>query len=410
MQALRENRRIVAIGGIVLILLCLIGVLAVRIFTSGGGEGPSPTTAPTEAADATVVVSPESEDEAAMEGEASPTATRVIGEGEMEAEATPVEEGGSFEPPAEEASPEPTPEPPTPTPMPTSTPTPAAVAATGEGDSSGAAFSPVSVAQVAANAPTENLLQNGDFEEGFDPQGVAQGWQSFRTAGALISFSAQTYEGLVKSGDQAQRITIAGSNEMDRYAGIYQQIEVIPDVTYTLHLNGHIRTPQGDVEETKYGHRIEYVLDYTGGTDWQAIPKEEWTELPWDEQKLMAPSAVYTTYSAEIPTPTDKLTLFVRAWHKWPVPYEVEYTFDSLSLTGPEPETVMAMLQEMPNVNQPQPAGTAEESQEGLVDGGLPVTGVDNSFDLTGDGRFWGAVVVLLLLTGGAVYQARRNT
>ena len=50
-------------------------------------------------------------------------------------------------------------------------------------------------------------------------------------------------------------------------------------------------------------------------------------------------------------------------------------------------------------------ATTTGQSEE-MVDGALPVTGTDDA-PLMQDGRFWGAVLVLLLLVSGAVYRAK---
>jgi hypothetical protein len=42
-----------------------------------------------------------------------------------------------------------------------------------------------------------------------------------------------------------------------------------------------------------------------------------------------------------------------------------------------------------------------------LVDGGLPTTGIGSTTAFMQDGRFWGGVVVLLLLGLGAIYRAK---
>ena len=86
----------------------------------------------------------------------------------------------------------------------------------------------------------------------------------------------------------------------------------------------------------------------------------------------------------------------MRTWNKWADPGEVQYTFDSFSLVGQSPAAVIMTAA-------PPRAG------EQLIDNGLPTTGVGDSAGYIYDGRFWGAVLILAVLTGGAVFRARRR-
>jgi hypothetical protein len=42
-----------------------------------------------------------------------------------------------------------------------------------------------------------------------------------------------------------------------------------------------------------------------------------------------------------------------------------------------------------------------------MVDKGLPTTGADEGQTVVQDGRFWGGLLILLLLAAGAVYRAK---
>jgi hypothetical protein len=248
---------------------------------------------------------------------------------------------------------------------------------TGDGDE-GAAFT-TPLARV-------NVLENGDFEKGVDEQGVALNWQSFSNGGAVVSYSAETGDPHIRNGTRAQRISIAQASQQSRYAGIYQAVEVKAGQPYTLTLHGQIRTGPGDIEASGYGYRMQYAIDDTGGTNWQAIPDEDWIELPWDEQRLDAADVEFLSYETTITPSSDDLTLFVRGWNKWADPGLAEYTLDDLSLVG-------------------RPAGPAmvQENGETLI----PETGAGDTLSLLADGRFWGAVLILLLLAGGAIYRGR---
>jgi hypothetical protein len=351
MEAIKERRRLLLIVLVVLVIVCLVGVLVYRILTETGDDvasyTPTPTLTPTEGP--VVVITPEEE---------TPTPTLVVIE---EPTASP-----TTEPTAKPTN--------TPTPPATATPTPT-----------------TTTSEPGLFAPSiEDLLTNGDFEEGFDNQGVGLNWQSFKNDNVVVVFSSEAPGPLVKSGSSAQRISLAGATEGDRYGGIYQQLEVVPNQTYILDLHGQIRTGLADIDLSSYGYRMQYAIDYSGGDNWLNVPQEDWMELPWDEQLLQSPDVKFLDHTTEITPTSNQLTLFVRAWNKWPDPGLAEYTLDSLSLVGPAPGRVAE-------------PGTGEA----LVDKGLPGTGVDDSAGLMGDGRFWGAVLILVLLAAGAIYRGR---
>ena len=383
-ESIRDNRRFVLIGLVVLILLCLVAVLIYRIFFTEDGLGQvtpiPPVLTPTEEGPV-VIVTPEEAEE-----EVTPTPTRVI------AESPDLED--TTEPPDGETA--------TPAATTTATATAAAPATGPPGATptvSGAVSGPADgVTTAPAQAVRiEQLLENGDFEGGFDNSGVARGWNSFKTDSVVVGFAPETSAPYVKSGENAQRITVLGATQGDRYAGIYQQAEVIPNRVYTLTLNGQIRTGLGDVNQTSYGYRMQYAIDYQGGTDWRDIPQEQWVELPWDEQLMDTADVNFLTYTRAVTATSDEMTIFVRAWNKWANPAEVHYTLDSLSLVGPEltgPAPPLAMAEARP-------------TEEALIDQPLPTTGAGDGPSLVSDGRFWGAVLVLLLLAGGAVFRAR---
>ncbi len=360
-----ENRRFALIGLFVLVLLCLVAVLIVRIFFTEENVAqqpvPVPAVSPTSEESPVAVASPEVE-------ENTPTPTRVIGE-QPTTEATEETPAGAGTPTAG-------------TP-PAATATPAARPLPSPGVSS-----PGVTTVTTRRAQIGDILKNGDFEEGFDEGGVGLFWDNFQSNSVIVFFAPETNLLYIESGDRAQRITVLEATQGDRYAGIYQPVEVVPGGTYTLTLHGQIRTGLGDINLTSYGYRMQYAIDYEGGADWQAIDNEDWVELPWDEQLLTASDVQFLSFTTPVTATSDELTLFIRSWNKWANPAEVQYTLDSLSLVGPLP-------------------GTEEGAAEALIDQPLPTTGAGDGTNLAGDGRFWGAVIVLLLLAAGAVYRAR---
>lgn len=377
MQFIQERRRLVLLVLVVLVLLCLVGALLFNQFYGGGGNGvaaDTPTPPPTATEEGPVViVTPE-------EGDATATPTRVVGEGEE-----PSEEPTT--PEATEVAGEPTVEP---TSVPTATLSP-----------TDADFVPAPPEFAPAALQTGDILKNGGFEEGFDDSGVGVDWQHFTNGGAIVSFSSETFEALIQAGSNAQRISVDQAMQADRYAGIYQTLKVVPSETYTFTIYGLTRTFFGDVQQSSYGYRVQYAVDYSGGDDWQQIPVEDWVELPWDEEAIAASNPTLSEYSAEITPTSDRMTLFVRVWNKWPDPGLVEYTLDSLSLVGPVPGTGTAIASTTTG------STNATTTTEEMIDQPLPVTGTQDITSFMGDARFWGGILVLVLLAVGAVYRAR---
>ncbi len=366
------NRRYLLVGFVALALLCLVGIVIFRVFTEGGDEvadRPTPTPQPTDT-QPTVIAT-------IAETEATPSPTRVIQE-------EPTEE------PMSDATVEPTAAATTgsPSPAPTSTPVPPTPLTPPE---TSAADMTIPVA-IAEPGPPEDQLSNGDFEAGFDDRGVALAWDSFNNGSVVVSYSPVTAASLVSSGESAQRISVAEASQPDRYAGIYQQLEVVANQPYTLTLHGQIRTGQGSTQASSYGYRMQYAVDPAGGNDWRDLPAESWVELPWDEQPLDSPEVKYLPYTTVITPTSDQLTLFVRTWNKWADPGLVEYTLDDLSLVGIPTAPVLIAA-----------------SPDGPDDGDalIPVTGDNGPANFLADARFWGAMLILLLLSVGAIYRGR---
>jgi hypothetical protein len=361
-QILQERRRLVLLILVVVVLLCLVVALALNLLLGGGddvagGDTPTPTATPTEEGPI-VIVTPEEE--------ITPTPTRVVGE-------TPTAEPTAE--PTEEATPAPT------------------IAPTVVVTSTGADFtlSPSDTTSAGVSLEPSERFVNGGFDAEFDDSGVGTGWQYFKTDGAIVSFSSEEYAPLIKEGSSAQRISVQEAFEPNHYAGIYQTVKVVPNQLYTLTINGQVRTYYGDVEQSGYGYRVQYAVDLDGGQDWRKIPENAWVELPWGEEKYGSDAPEFSEYSTVVTPTSDEMTIFIRAWNKWADPKLVEYTFDSLSLVGPDPAKVVVQV----------------VTEEQMVDGALPVTGAGNLADFITDGRFWGALLVLVLLAIGATYRAK---
>jgi len=190
---------------------------------------------------------------------------------------------------------------------------------------------------LVVQAERGNVVKNGGFEEEFT-YGVATHWGSFHNGGLADSkFYDDDWDPVVYEGEHSQLIEIStlayGGSEKDRYAGIYQVVDVVPEARYEFMLYGMIRSTEGTESQSEYGYRVEVGFDYDGGTDWQAITN--WTEVPWAEYPRLGAMKGY--YATVYPT-SSKLTIFIRAWKKFATArQEGLVNIDTVSFTGEVP-------------------------------------------------------------------------
>ncbi|MDY7040011.1 MAG: hypothetical protein SVX38_04030 [Chloroflexota bacterium] len=222
------------------------------------------------------------------------------------------------------------------------------------------------------------LLVNGDFEEPFTPQGTGTGWEKFDNGGGVQFFWGDNdWLPAVAHGEHSQGMKLTDMVEADRYIGVYQTVSVVPGQTYTLTVQGLIRSTEAN--DGSYGHRMQWGIDPQGGTDWEAV--SEWIDLTWDDQPFDLASPEMGSYATSITAESESLTLFIRGWSKWPVKYSrSEFFVDNASLTGLKSGAVAA----------------AEEDEETAQ---MPPTGGDRANWIP----FVGVGIILLL----ALWEAR---
>lgn len=218
-----------------------------------------------------------------------------------------------------------------------------------------------------SNSNIQNLIVNGGFEGGFQEEfGIGYGWGGFSNGNAIAGWNFDDWGAVVIEGQYAQRIEIRDALELDRYAGIYQTISVVPGEQYKLTIKGLIRSSEGDITVSDYGYRLQYAVDYNGGVAWELVDEAEWKELPWDEQPLSEPSGgTYRQDSFEttITATGDTLTLFIRGWKKWLDNGSGIYDLDEISFVGPVPDGFQSPVAQEASVG----AGEQESADEFVV-------------------------------------------
>ncbi|MEM7034933.1 MAG: hypothetical protein AAF629_35665 [Chloroflexota bacterium] len=287
------------------------------------------------------------------------------------------------------------------TPLPTETPTPTSIP-TQIQPSEPPTATPISFRIIQAN-----VFQAGDFEQDFNIP--TQPWQRFSNGGAIVTFANERWPEAIRTGESALRLSISDAQQPDRYAGIYQQIEVVPGQEYTLNLYGQIRSSFGAVSASQYGYRLYYALDWLGGTDWETIPDGDWLELPWDEQLIDDGQVQYLDYTTTVVPVTRRLTVFLRAHNKWALPYEAQFTFDDVSFIGPkvirviaEPDISPAPIEELVDID---PLTDVDEI--GQV---LPTTGKSYAHqNQMSDPRLWLSAITIILLISISITRSQKR-
>lgn len=213
----------------------------------------------------------------------------------------------------------------------------------------------------------QNVIRNGGFEQGVQGEfGVGYEWGGFSNGNAVVGWNEDTWELVVAEGDKAQIIEIKNAAERDRYAGIYQTVAVVPGQQYKLSLSGLVRSSEGSVEESDFGYRLQYAVDYNGGTAWELLADEAWQEVPWNEQPLSEPEGgayEIETFDTTLTAQSDQLTIFIRGWKKWINDGSGIFNIDDVSLLGPTPGGVEAPAAQVASAGTATEAVVVEESE-----------------------------------------------
>jgi hypothetical protein len=181
-----------------------------------------------------------------------------------------------------------------------------------------------------------NLLRNGDFEAGFDGQGVGLGWGSFHTeGGAIYGFQDDQWPFVIYEGSHSQLIGISTggtSPEADRFAGIYQTVTGLePGAVYELSIAGMMREEAAHPDEDSFRYQVQWAYSSQVHGDWMLVAG--WQELPWAEISLRTEPDAFSIHTARLVAPSQPLTLFIRAWSKWALPdRELDINLDAIAL------------------------------------------------------------------------------
>jgi LysM repeat protein len=192
------------------------------------------------------------------------------------------------------------------------------------------------------------LLKNGNFESGFrNVPGcgmVGNHWGCFTNGGTVdYGFYDDQWAPVVKDGKSSQLIEMNtmqyAASEPNRYAGIYQTVNLAKGAPYTLKVSGGMRERNPDPKDDAYRYRVEWGYTPDGSTKWANVTN--WVELPWDKIDERTSPTGLLNFSTTFQAPSSKATIFIRVWKKWGSPYkELDVNLDAISLVGKGPVVI----------------------------------------------------------------------
>ena len=259
------------------------------------------------------------------------------------------------------------------------------------------------------DAPVEpiDVITNGDFEKPWQQlNGVAPDWSPFTNGEAVIGWYDEQWPEAVRSGEHAQLMEInqVSGDILDRIIAIYQTVDVAPNSDYELTIHAILRTDAPEPLRNKFEYEMNWGVDPFGEGDYKNV--EEWVYMDLTEQLRIGSNGefpddkplVYERITGTIRTgDTNKITLFIRGWKKFPTGTEVDFNVDDVSLIGPAPGSQPAP--------EPTPALEAPAAD-------MPQTGAALSLNGSTVGKFaLGAMVLVILGTAAAVgvlFQQKR--
>jgi len=212
-----------------------------------------------------------------------------------------------------------------------------------------ALFASLMLGSAAGLAVTQQeVLFNGNFEGGFSQIPgcgmVGNGWGCFTNGGAVVyGFYDDQWAPVRADGGHSQLIEMntmqPAASEPDRYAGVYQTVNLVKGNSYQFKASGLVREAwkdglKPDPKDDAFRYRVQWGYTADGSTDWTKVTN--WVELPWDKIDPRTAPTGLQSFATTLVAPSDRITLFIRLWKKWGTVYrEVDFNIDAISLWGP---------------------------------------------------------------------------
>ena len=184
-----------------------------------------------------------------------------------------------------------------------------------------------------------NLLLNGDFEAGFDPDGTATKWGKFNNGGrANYGYYDDQWDPVVAEGAHAQLLEINSRGHMptdpDRWIGVHQKVGgLTAGATYQLSLKAMIREAEDHSDEDMWRYETYWGVNSGAGKISKITELESLTGIPVSGIYLRTAPGPYTSYSTTFQAPASEIRLYLLGLKKWAQSErEVNFDFDDVTL------------------------------------------------------------------------------
>jgi hypothetical protein len=187
------------------------------------------------------------------------------------------------------------------------------------------------------------FIKNGDFEDGFASNGVANQWSSFNQGGDLFlrfAYLDATWQSVVLNGSYAQTVRVSSPGLLiwspEGSSGICQTVSgLTPGAQYWLTLNGLLHVSDNVSRPSDFANIVQWSYAPGASTGCVSSSVNNWQTVPWSTVTYHNTPGRYNTFTADFVAPSDTLTLFIRAAKSWPVGrFELDLNLDQVSLKG----------------------------------------------------------------------------
>lgn len=302
-------------------------------------------------------------------------------------------------------------------------------------------------------ANADNLITNGNFEAeyygapelGFEPPesgAIPTNWSWFKSQayGKYNIYGNENFPivcpddfRLFTDSNFSLALHMQSTDQPDARLGIYQTVSVTPGQQYLFSMKGAIQAQHG-ASSPDINNRVEVLFDQSGGTDWQAVPHEKWNSLPWSEQELEFKTsgpddpdlAKVQTYYTIVKPNSNRLTVFIDAWRRWPNWRTTIFNIDCVSLTPLNQVDLAALAPRLSELSTTAVDAALKGSSGAPAPASIPATGqtiavpaaevvtVPSAGGILDTKSNWllitvASVVIILGLVGAGVWNARRQ-
>lgn len=189
-----------------------------------------------------------------------------------------------------------------------------------------------------------NPIRNGDFEQN-PTSNVATYWQPYDNGQAHYGWYDEKWAEAVHSGyhSQLMEIFLVEGYVPDRVIGIYQTVDVVPSMVYSLTMFAIMRTDAPIELRNKGQYSMSWGVDFSGQGKYHLV--QTWVPMTLTEQLRIGSNTVsvdepgglfFETVTGAINTGnSNKITLFIRGVKHEPTGTEVLFNIDDVTLLGP---------------------------------------------------------------------------